>query len=864
MKKSNSKFRLTASITFTLCLGSAEAAISFDPGVALKADMAQITPANPYTFVYGGKWTFGKTTAVSYGDVTALNKPDQYWGDTIKGFSDPSALPTINVNIGDVAVTCANGLSDGSHPIAPGEIALHPDNGLSGARFAIIRFTVPQDGVYDVSATFRDVSVNNFGNLASRGVDVHVVVNGADLANAVVSIDENPPAGSVPSFTADVQSLSLLANATIDFVIGPNGTEDGAYGSDGTALRATITAQTSYHAEVINLDINGYGPEDSAPTNNSYSGAAVVGAAGDFWNSAIIKDSCFETLTAPQLKLADGITNSTVRFSMSKPGGLLHGDCREPAASVNPLLDDYVYILPGDTPSTNSFTISGLVPNASYDLYFYCHAGVDSTPGRFLVAGNVYDSFYSWLRTGDYAVCATITADGNGVIAGDFCQAIPGTPAVINGLQIVGTCPISQAEIVNLDINGYNPPSEYTPGVGDTYSGAARVGAAGDYWNSVDLAYNAFAGITLRNLKLTDGITNSTVSFSLRAIDGGLLTTDRVFLEGRSQNALMDDYADIITETTNLFAISGLVPNASYDLYFYSRAGNLYRPGRFVINNVNYDTVNQAFPTGTGDNNLNWDSRGGDYAFCAGIAADSSGSITGGFCRMFPGNDAVFNGVQIVGTIPRQVAELVNLDINGYYTGQDSPPVPGDANTYVGAAAVGEAGDYWNGVIIGDAAVASITTPHLKLHDGTTKSTVSFSLSRLGGGLLGADRISEEPPHALFDDYVYVYGETLRFTISGLVPNTAYDLYFYCHVGRGGRTPGQFVINGVNYYSSDQWLPENAGGDYAVCAGITADSNGAITGDFSRTDPNYAGVLNGVQIMGKIEHVKKGTSILFQ
>jgi len=53
-------------------------------------------------------WTFGRTTRVSGGAVTTLDKPDQYWGETIKGFSDWSVPPTVNVNIGDEAVACVN------------------------------------------------------------------------------------------------------------------------------------------------------------------------------------------------------------------------------------------------------------------------------------------------------------------------------------------------------------------------------------------------------------------------------------------------------------------------------------------------------------------------------------------------------------------------------------------------------------------------------------------------------------------------------------------------------------------------------------------------------------------------------------
>ena len=836
MNKSDGMFGLTALITFTLYLGTAQATV-FDAGLALKADMAQITPTNSYTDADGGVWTFGKTTRVLGGTVTTLDKPDQYWGDTIKGFADWSALPTINVNTGDVAVTCVNGLSDGSHPIAPGEIVLHPNDGPTLSRFAIVRFVVPQTGVYDVSATFRDVSVAD-ATVPCPGVDVHVVVNGKDLTRAVVSADSAPSAGALPSFTADLRSLSLTASSTIDFVIGPNGTESFAYGADGTALRATITLQPPHLSDIINLDINGYGGEDSVPgSEKAYSGAAVVGAAGDFWNSAAIKNFTFAELTVPQLKLADGITRSTVRFSINKADGLLHGDCRgEIGSNVNPLLDDYVYILTSDTPQNDSFTISGLVPNATYDLYIYSHAGADATPGRFTINGTNYDSVLTWVVSGDYAKCLGIAADVNGVIAGDFSRADPGLNAVINGLQIVGTFPLLQTEIVNLDINGYNPTEDLPPGAGDTYFGAARVGGYEDFWNSVAVADMAL-GIWVPSLKLANGIThNTTVSFSMSKVGGGSLNGNR----SGALNALLTDYVFIPTESTDSYAftIAGLVPNAAYDLFFYGNEAGTYAPGRFVIKGVTYDSIDMTFRA----------SGGGDTAVCAGITADSSGAITGEFSRAVPGSPAALNGLQIVGTFPHQHADIVNLDINGF--GPSSGYEAGSGDAYSGAAEVGAAGDHWNCAAVKGGTVASITVPNLKLADGITNTTVCFSLSTGSDAPLGADRMAPgNRLNPLLDDCVYIYGNTPtnRFTLSGLVPYATYDLFFYSD---GGPTlyPGRFIIDGMVCDSVN--FSANVGGDYALYAGITADSSGAITGEFCQACQDLAATFDGLQIVG--------------
>ena len=851
MNKTNGSHGLAALLAFALCLGTAEATV-FDAGLALKANM-QGSPANPYTDANGGVWTYGRTTAVAGGTLSTLDKTDQDWGATIKGFSEWTALPTINVNIGDVAVPCANGLSDLNHTIAPGEIVLHPETPPQPNPYAIIRFIVPQTNVYDIAATFRDVSVG--GGDGTAGIDVHVVVNGQDLSSALVSADGTGP---LPSFTAKVRAIHLAAGDTIDFVVGPNG----FYGNDGTAVLATITTHTPGQSDLINLDINGYNPyaPDTDPVpgmDKNYSGAGRVGETNDFWNRMSITHATFESLKAPSLKLADGVTNTTVSFSLSTVGGgTMNADFAGYLA--NPLLNDYVYV----TEATYRFTLSGLVPNAAYDLYFYSQCGNGYMPGRFLINGTSYDSIYKWFPTsagGDYAACLDITADGNGSITGDFSRADPNLPGLLNGLQIVGTFPVSHPETVNLDLNGYGPgdPPDAPAGAGDAYSGAARVGYAGEFWNRAAVKDWTVASITAPNLKLADGITNTTVRFSLSAGLGSLLGADRMPTDNLL-NPLMDDCVYIFDNTspTNRFTLSGLVPNATYDLYFYSHGGHTYYPGRFIINGVVCDSINQAFSSGAG----------GDYALCAGITADSTGSISGDFCRASPDIAATLDGLQIVGEFPRQHADIVNLDINGFKP-TDPDPEPGPADVYSGAAVIGSAGDYWNQVTVPNATVSEFTVRHLTLTDGTNKSPVTFSMSKVGGGLLNSDRIPQELAlNPLLDEYLFIEnpGVTYQFTISGLVPNTPYDLYFYSSAGVLDR-PGRFVIDGVAHDSVDAWFPTGRrGGDYAVCGGITADAGGLITGEFGQAFAGTDAVFNGLQIMGTIPQIPQGTLVRIQ
>jgi len=834
--------RLAAVLTLALCLGSAEATV-FDAGQALKADMLQSLPTNPYTDAHGGNWVFGKTTAVSGGTLTTFADTAQYWSPALKGFSGSGSLPTVHVNMGTEA-SSAGGLTTAGYLIAPGEIALHPENSGSESPYAIVRFTVPRTAIYNIQATFRDVSSGG-----SPGVDAHVVVNGADQASAIVSADPAAPEGSLQKFTADLRAINLTVGSTVDFVVGPNG----AYWNDGTALFASVTAQSPYEGAIINLDFNGFKPgEDPLPgTNELYSGEGPVGPAGAFWNHVVIPNDTLTSVTTPHLKLSDGVTDSTVRFSVDVVGGgRLHADCIPTDASLNPLLDDYLYI---DDGTTNRFTLAGLEPGTSYDLYFFSHAGALDRPGRFLINGIAYDSVKFWFTTngsGDYAFCADVTADANGTIVGYFTKAT-GEDTTFDGLQIVGSFPRSHAELVNVDINGYGPGGDAPAGNSDTYSGAARVGETGDFWNSVAVADQNLSGVAAPNLKLANGLTNTAVCFSLSKIGGGSINGDRA----GNLNPLLNDYVYILDASTNGFMITGLVPNATYDLYCYCHVGTGYCPGRFVINGVAYDSNDKAFAPG--DN--------GDCAVCAGITADGSGAITGGFCKVNPGSAAVFNGFQIEGTFPRRQADIVSLDINGYNSTTESPPDPAPVagDTFSGAARVGATGDYWNSVAIVNDTVASITVPHLKLADGVYNSTVTFSLSRADGGLLGADHIFEAPLNPLLNDYVYFYGETLTFTVSGLVPNATYDLYFYCHAGTYFN-PGCFTVNGADYYSFDTCFAGGTGGDYAVCAGIAVDSGGTITGHIRAGNPPSPGVLNGLQIIGTIPRMPLGTVMIFQ
>lgn len=639
MRQTNGSRGWTAVFVFTLCLASAEA-VTFSANTAMKANMTQGSPTNVFTDAQGGVWTYGRSTNnVVGGIVTPLDQQMTEYS-VCCGFK-PSDVshPLMLVNTG------MENVSGYGLPVAPGEMVIHPNMGGTLMPSAVLRFVVPSAGTYNVAATFRDLASG--GGNGGHGVDVHVVINGQDVDHAIVDIDS-----AFPSHTADLRLVPLAAGDTVDFVVGPNGNFAEAYWNDSTGFFATITEQVPSMPEIINLDINGFNyvrDADPVPVaGDVYSGGARIGSLGDYWNSVAVGELTVTNFAAPNLKLADGTTETSVRFSMNtQDGAFLSSDRIKSEERFNLLFNDYVAV----TNETLQFSISGLVPNATYDIYFYCGAGFWSPRGLFVINGVPYDSYFQWFFTGsgsDLAVCIDQTADGSGSIIGTF-TSLDGKTGVLDGFQISGTFPRRSADIVNIDFNGYVPGVDPEPGAEDTYTGAGRIGGAGDFWNSVSVASGDGAEFRMPRLKFADGITNSLVAFSMSRVGGGAMSADRIESE-YALNPLFNDYLTLDAGVTNRFTITGLAPGARYDLHFYCTAGIFANPGRIVIGGATYDSIEQGFSGVV----LGTNTGAGDHAVCPGIVADSNGAITGDFCNSDLWEyQATLSGMQIVGKIPR-------------------------------------------------------------------------------------------------------------------------------------------------------------------------------------------------------------------
>ncbi|MCX6911413.1 MAG: glycoside hydrolase family 2, partial [Verrucomicrobia bacterium] len=106
----------------------------------------------------------------------------------------------------------------------PRQVALHP--GPNG-EYSVVRWTAPAADRIAIAATF--------AGLHKATTDIHILHNGRPQFAALLNI------GGKPNAAAHTSDLTLAKGDTIDFVVGWG---NGSYGSDSTALTATIKSST--------------------------------------------------------------------------------------------------------------------------------------------------------------------------------------------------------------------------------------------------------------------------------------------------------------------------------------------------------------------------------------------------------------------------------------------------------------------------------------------------------------------------------------------------------------------------------------------------------------------------------------------
>ena len=207
-------------------------------------------------------------------------------------------------------------------------------------------------------------------------------------------------------------------------------------------------------------------------------------------------------------------------------------------------------------------------------------------------------------------------------------------------------------------------------------------------------------------------------------------------------------------------------------------------------------------------------------------------------------------------------AQLINVDFN-----TNSSPVsaggPAIGPTMSGAAVLGAVGDHWNGI---DAA-SGAGIPLIYSNGSNSPVTMTFTS---GGGYDansygGSTPFASTPLDALMEDYLYSGGVTQTVTLSGLTPNSTYELVLY-NAGDAfgaGRTT-VFTVN--SNVQSSTWNGSSntliAGVDYVEFTSAVSDRSGNLVITWSGNG-TAEGDLNGFQIKTQRGHAAPGLDASF-
>jgi hypothetical protein len=146
----------------------------------------------------------------------------------------------------------------------------------------------------------------------------------------------------------------------------------------GIATVLTLAFASASQAQVIvDVQFNGFPGED-----NNYSGAAMVGAAGDYWNN-LGPNGAGVALNDPA-NAASGLS-----LTWTSNGGATVAEAFVGngfySTSYRNLMEGYIY---KPTPGTAQITLSGLAPSTDYSLYLYSEGDSGSTGRRLGVSVN--------------------------------------------------------------------------------------------------------------------------------------------------------------------------------------------------------------------------------------------------------------------------------------------------------------------------------------------------------------------------------------------------------------------------------------------------------------------------------------------
>lgn len=621
-----------------------------ESSMAFRANVTSSTPSNPFTDAFG-TWTTGycDTNAVIGLGINPLTngyaRITQGGGLLGMAFCKDGTLqlPYMVVNPTDsiTVETNASGKATTAQGrgFLPGEIVTQ----MGDWPFASTALeVVPSDGgVYDVGLSVRDISCSDRSD-ATRGVNVWLMQGGATLGKMYVSVEVGPSSDGV--FLRDV---NVLPQIPFQVIVDNNG----KYASDGTGIMLAFVKKGE--RRIATWDANAAmitNMASATPSNPfDYNGATwEVGTCVGGWNGTFTRYSVKQTGRYSGTMSGWGQTADSSPFILANMAGRIISTGETGTSITSPVCID---ALCGHPKSDNSATaIRFTAPTDGVYAATMWAADLSSGAGDSAldngvdvhVAVNGRDAASSLINArASVAISSSckLVADRLCLTAGETVTFAIGS----NGYYgqdmtalyawIEQDAEASGMSRVNVDLDGMASGEAAA-----TFSGAGRVGFAGETWNGVRVA-DGSSNVESRQLYLSDGTDRTGVQMTVVRADGEIAASaSGTATDTMAASLFTDGIVSSNTTDAYSFALTGLLPDTIYELYFYSRALD----GATVVNGV--FEVCGADVTAT----RTWFAgEGGDYARIN-ARSDANGAISGTF-RSASEASAFWNGLQILG-----------------------------------------------------------------------------------------------------------------------------------------------------------------------------------------------------------------------
>jgi hypothetical protein len=221
-------------------------------------------------------------------------------------------------------------------------------------------------------------------------------------------------------------------------------------------------------------------------------GAAEDPDSGTVWNRVINTQAAGTGPLVDSIGMSTTVSLSFDTISQFDTGSDTQGE-RGPGGILNPLMQDYLF-----SPTLKSFTIGGLTPGASYELYLYGQGDVNNQETTFDLGGQPLTTSFDATIGGnglliegiEYVVFRSVLASASGQIA--FSMTGIGNDGGFNGLQVLGSGALGGGSGAATVVTRERLTDAAVASFATTDNGIAKEDSSTPYFKVSDLAFADF------------------------------------------------------------------------------------------------------------------------------------------------------------------------------------------------------------------------------------------------------------------------------------------------------------------------------------------------------------------------------------